>query len=93
MSAQSLVQEGERLLELVAHPDVAVQVFFNARRAAALALSGEPDEAARIGTSSAAVAHEVKSERTVRVLGDVLQSLDRWRGRPAVREFRESLTA
>ncbi|NED10593.1 helix-turn-helix transcriptional regulator [Streptomyces sp. SID9124] len=67
--------------------------FFNARRAAALALSGEPDEAARVGTNSAAVAHEVKSERTVRVLGDVLQSLDRWRGRPAVREFRESLTA
>ncbi len=67
--------------------------FFNARRAAALALSGEPDEAAKIGTASAVVAHEVKSERTVRVLGEVLQTLDRWRSRPAVREFRESLTA
>ncbi|WP_262064036.1 helix-turn-helix transcriptional regulator [Streptomyces sp. STR69] len=67
--------------------------FFNARRAAALALSGEPDEAAKVGRASAAVAHEVKSERTVRVLGEVLQTLDRWRSRPAVREFRESLTA
>ncbi|MFJ3896845.1 helix-turn-helix domain-containing protein [Streptomyces sp. NPDC090083] len=67
--------------------------FFNARRAAALALSGEPDEAAKVGKASAAVAHEVKSERTVRVLGEVLQTLDCWRSRPAVREFRESLTA
>ncbi|MFJ6985041.1 MULTISPECIES: XRE family transcriptional regulator [unclassified Streptomyces] len=67
--------------------------FFNARRAAALALSGEPDEAAKVGTASAAVAQEVKSERTVRVLGEVLRTLDRWRSRPAVREFRETLTA
>ncbi|MDV7219164.1 helix-turn-helix domain-containing protein [Streptomyces prunicolor] len=67
--------------------------FFNARRAAALALSGEPDEAAKVGKASAAVAQEVKSERTVRVLGEVLQTLDRWRSRPAVREFRETLTA
>ncbi|MEN8653574.1 helix-turn-helix transcriptional regulator [Streptomyces sp. 21So2-11] len=67
--------------------------FFNARRAAALALSGEPDEAAKIGKPSAQVAHEVKSERTMRVLGEVSQTLDRWRSRPAVREFRETLTA
>ncbi|MGW1863993.1 helix-turn-helix domain-containing protein [Streptomyces mauvecolor] len=67
--------------------------FFNARRAAALALSGEPDEAARVGKASAEVAHDVKSERTVRVLGEVLGTLDRWRSRPAVREFREALTA
>ncbi|MET7490586.1 helix-turn-helix transcriptional regulator [Streptomyces sp. NPDC005538] len=67
--------------------------FFNARRAAALALSGEPDEAANIGKASAAVAQEMRSERTVRVLGEVSQSLDRWRGRPAVRAFREVLGA
>ncbi|MFJ8489451.1 helix-turn-helix domain-containing protein [Streptomyces sp. NPDC094038] len=67
--------------------------FFNARRASALALSGEPDEAAKIGKASAAVAREVRSERTVRVLGEVLLTLDRWRSRPAVREFREALTA
>ena len=67
--------------------------FFNARRAAALALSGEPDEAATVGKESAGVAHAMKSERTVQVLGEVLQSLARWRGRPAVREFREALHA
>ncbi|WP_369164962.1 XRE family transcriptional regulator [Streptomyces sp. AFD10] len=65
--------------------------FFNARRAAALALSGEPDEAARVGAASAAVACEVKSGRTVRVLGDVLHILERWRDRPAVRELRDAL--
>ncbi|MFI2116344.1 hypothetical protein ACH489_17905 [Streptomyces rubiginosohelvolus] len=32
MLALRLVQEGERLLELVAHPDVAVQVFFDVQR-------------------------------------------------------------
>lgn len=67
--------------------------FFNARRAVALALSGEPDEAAQVGKSSASVAHELKSERTIRVLGEAVRALDRWRGRPAVREFREALTA
>ncbi|MFD5783570.1 XRE family transcriptional regulator [Streptomyces sp. NPDC126933] len=65
--------------------------FFNARRAAALALSGEPDEAARVGKSSADVALEMKSERTIRVLSEVLHTLSRWSGRPAVRAFRKSL--
>ncbi|WP_245796639.1 helix-turn-helix domain-containing protein [Actinacidiphila alni] len=65
--------------------------FFNARRAAALALSGEPDEAARVGAASAKVARAMKSERTVRVLGETLQTLARWDSRPAVREFREVL--
>ena len=67
--------------------------FFSARRAVALALSGEPDEAARIGKAAAEVAETVKSERTMRVLGEVSQTLGRWRGRPAVREFREALRA
>lgn len=67
--------------------------FFNARRSAALALSGEPDEAARIGIVSAKVAREMKSERTMRVLGEVSQTLSRWRSRPAVREFREAIPA
>lgn len=65
--------------------------FFNARRATALALSGEPDEAARVGTASATVAREMKSARTVRVLNEALQTLARWDSRPAVREFREAL--
>ncbi|MFF7655508.1 XRE family transcriptional regulator [Streptomyces sp. NPDC007983] len=67
--------------------------FFNARRAAALALGGEPDEAARIGAASAEVARSMKSARTMRVLGEALQTLSRWRSRPAVREFREALHA
>ncbi|MFD9562812.1 XRE family transcriptional regulator [Streptomyces sp. NPDC059994] len=67
--------------------------FFNARRSAALALSGEPDEAARIGSASAKVARAMKSERTMRVLDEVAQTLSRWRSRPVVREFREALRA
>lgn len=65
--------------------------FFNARRAAAVALCGEPDEAAQLGRESAEVAHVMKSERTLRLLSDVLHTLDRWNGRPAVRDFREAL--
>ncbi|WP_406176078.1 XRE family transcriptional regulator [Streptomyces sp. NBC_00996] len=65
--------------------------FFNARRAAAIALCGEPDEAAQLGRQSAEVAHTMKSERTLRVLSEVLHTLDRWNGRPAVRDFREAL--
>jgi hypothetical protein len=67
--------------------------FFTARRAAAVALCGEPDEAAQLGRQSAGVAHTMKSERTLRVLADVLRTLDRWGGRPAVRDFREALRA
>ncbi|MFF2845877.1 XRE family transcriptional regulator [Streptomyces sp. NPDC058001] len=65
--------------------------FFNARRSAALALSGEPDEAALVGTASAKVARAMSSERTMRVLGEVSQTLNRWRTRPVVREFHETL--
>lgn len=67
--------------------------FFNARRASALALSGEPDEAARVGAESATVARAMKSERTVRVLHETLQALTRWDSRPTVREFRAALRA
>ncbi|MFI0895459.1 XRE family transcriptional regulator [Streptomyces sp. NPDC020983] len=67
--------------------------FFNARRSAALALSGEPDEAARIGSVSAEVATAMNSERTLRILGEVSRTLNRWRSRPLVRDFREKLMA
>ncbi|MDQ2875009.1 MAG: hypothetical protein M3Y33_09545 [Actinomycetota bacterium] len=40
--------------------------FSGARRAAALALSGEPDEAAAVGLQAVEVARETNSERTVR---------------------------
>uniref|UniRef100_A0AAU2A9L1 Helix-turn-helix transcriptional regulator n=1 Tax=Streptomyces sp. NBC_00093 TaxID=2975649 RepID=A0AAU2A9L1_9ACTN len=65
--------------------------YFNARRAVAVALSGEPDQAAALGRESAEVAHALKSQRTVRVLTEVLHTLGRWESRPAVREFREAL--
>lgn len=65
--------------------------LFSARRAAALALSGEPDEAARVGRESASVARAMRSTRTEHVLRDVLRTLVRWRGRTAVREFHEAL--
>jgi hypothetical protein len=65
--------------------------YFNARRAVAIALSGEPDEAAKLGRTSVEVAHALSSQRTVRVLTEVLHTLNRWENRPAVREFREAL--
>lgn len=67
--------------------------YFRARRAAALALSGEPDEAAVVGTLSAPVAGETGSKRTVRVLTEVARTLAPWRTRPAVAEFRDTLRA
>jgi hypothetical protein len=46
--------------------------FFSARQAKALALSGEPDEAATVATKSVAVARETRSERTMNVVVDVV---------------------
>ena len=57
--------------------------FFRARRAAALALSGEPDEAATVGLDAILVAKETSSERTIRVLADVAGTLTPWRPGPA----------
>jgi transcriptional regulator with XRE-family HTH domain len=59
--------------------------FFSARRAAALALSGDPDEAAIIGLQAIQVAGETSSERTLRILADVAGTLAPWRSRPGPR--------
>jgi hypothetical protein len=67
--------------------------FFNARRATALALSGEPDEAAAVGLASAQVAQETHSERTLRVLGEVVRTLEPWSSRPGPRALREAVVA
>jgi hypothetical protein len=56
--------------------------FFSARRAVALALSGEPDEAAAVGLAACAVACETSSERTMRLLGEVVRALGPWSSRP-----------
>ncbi|MGV9834278.1 helix-turn-helix domain-containing protein [Nocardia niigatensis] len=65
--------------------------FFGARRAKALALSGEPDEAAVVAVQSVSVARETHSERTMNVIVDVVRTLDPWSHRPKVRQLRELL--
>ena len=65
--------------------------FFRARRAAALALSGEPDEAAQVGLEAVQVARETNSERTLRVLTDVVGTLTPWLGRPGARHLKQAL--
>ncbi|WP_216896133.1 XRE family transcriptional regulator [Nocardia alni] len=66
--------------------------FFAARKAKALALSGEPDEAAKIAAESVTVARETRSERTMNVVIDVVRTLDSWNHRPQVRQLREMLS-
>lgn len=67
--------------------------FFGARRALALALSGEPDEASAAGLASTQIARETSSERTMQVLGEVARELKPWSGRPQVRELRQAVLA
>ncbi|MGH3402051.1 MAG: helix-turn-helix transcriptional regulator [Streptosporangiaceae bacterium] len=66
--------------------------FFRARRAAALALCGEPDEAAAVGLEAVQVAEETSSERTMYVLADVVGTLAPWRSRPGPRALKQALT-
>lgn len=66
--------------------------FFRARQAAALALSGEPDEASRVGLEALQLASATNSERTRQVIRDVLRVLQPWDGRPGPRQLRESLS-
>lgn len=65
--------------------------YFRSRRAAALALSGEPDEAAKVGLIAVDAAIVTNSRRTLRVLDEVVRTLTPWNGRPAVRELRDAL--
>ncbi|MCZ9328976.1 hypothetical protein [Nocardia farcinica] len=65
--------------------------FFGARQAKALALSGEPDEAARVAAQSVVVARETRSERTINVVVEVMRALDAWRHRPMVRQLHDVL--
>ncbi|WP_045879876.1 helix-turn-helix transcriptional regulator [Pseudofrankia sp. DC12] len=67
--------------------------LFGARRAAALALSGHPDEAAAVGLDALQVARDTNSSRTSAILGDVARSLTPWRSRPGPREFRDAVGA
>jgi DNA-binding transcriptional regulator YiaG len=65
--------------------------FFQARQAVALAMSGEPDEAAAVGLVSVVAANATSSQRTRRVLGEVAGKLTPWSSRPAVQSFREAV--
>ncbi|WP_454199262.1 helix-turn-helix domain-containing protein [Nocardia sp. Marseille-Q1738] len=65
--------------------------FFSARQAKAFALSGEPDEAARVAVQSVVIARETRSERTMNVIADVVRTLDPWSHRPQVRQLHDVL--
>lgn len=65
--------------------------FFKARRAAALALSGEPDEAADVGLQACQTARETNSGRTIRILIDVVQTLQPWSSRPGPRALKQAV--
>lgn len=65
--------------------------LFRARRATALALSGEPDEAAKVGLQAAQTARETNSERTVRILVDTVHALKPWSSRPGPRALKQAV--
>jgi len=65
--------------------------FFRARRATALALSGEPDEAAEAGLQAWQTACETSSGRTIRILSETAQALKPWSGRPGPRALRQAV--
>ncbi|WP_232303907.1 helix-turn-helix transcriptional regulator [Pseudofrankia sp. DC12] len=65
--------------------------LFGARRAAALALSGHPDEAAAVALDALHIARDTNSSRTSAILGVVAQTLTPWRSRPGPRELREAV--
>ncbi|WP_322768786.1 helix-turn-helix transcriptional regulator [Frankia sp. Cr1] len=67
--------------------------LFGARRAAALALSGHPDDAAAVGLDALQIARATSSGRTTAILSDVARTLTPWCSRPGPREFREAMLA
>lgn len=69
------------------------QGYFLARRASALALSGEPDDAAAVGLESIRLAEATSSARTKRELGRAIRTLQPWASRPGPRELREAVLA
>lgn len=65
--------------------------YFRARHAVALALSGEPDNAAEEGLCAMRRATEKQSARTKQELGRAVEAMSRWQHRPGPRELREAL--
>jgi tetratricopeptide (TPR) repeat protein len=74
--------------DLLSHRD---RGYFMARRTSALALAGEPDDAAAVGLASVHLATATDSARTKRELGRALQTLQPWISRPGPRTLREAL--
>lgn len=69
------------------------QGYFLARRASALALAGEPDDAAATGLESIQLASTTSSTRTKREIGRAVRTLQPWASRPGPRALREALLA
>jgi transcriptional regulator with XRE-family HTH domain len=67
--------------------------YFLARSTSALALAGEPDEAAAAGLRAAHAASAVASQRTKRELGRAMVTLEPWRHRPGPQSLRDALTS
>jgi hypothetical protein len=66
--------------------------YFSSLMASALALAGEPDEAAQIGLAAWPLAVEADSGRTKAELRKVLVTLQPWQGRASVRSLHEAMS-
>jgi transcriptional regulator with XRE-family HTH domain len=67
--------------------------YFRARHASALALSGEPDDAAHEGLAAMQLVAEMGSSRTKRELARVVETLTPWGNRPGPRALREAVVS
>ncbi|OZM81718.1 hypothetical protein [Pseudonocardia sp. MH-G8] len=67
------------------------RAYFSTLMATAMALSGEPDEAARTTTAALPIAVQTGSRRTVREARTTAIALQPWSNRPAVRELDQAL--
>jgi transcriptional regulator with XRE-family HTH domain len=67
--------------------------YFRARRAIALAISNEPDEAATEGLAAQQIVSTTKSQRTARELSRAVELLAPWTDRPGPRELSEAVSA
>ena len=65
--------------------------YFLSLMAGALARAGEPDAACEAGQEATIIAMEMNSQRTIRELGGVLDTLGEWRARPTVRALTEAV--
>lgn len=65
--------------------------YFMARLTSSLALSGEPDEAARTGLDAIELASATKSQRTRRELARSLAAMKPWENRPGPHALREAV--